>query len=122
VGLAQREIEKAGMATISLSNIPDLTASVSVPRMVGIEHPFGQIMGMPGDDERQRAVLSGALNAIEKMTVPGSALYLPYTYPDTILKAEISPQPEPPIATYLKRRPWHLPRLFTRKIPEHDPD
>ena len=66
------------MATVALSNIPDLTAAVSVPRLVAIEHPFGQIMGNSGNKELQRAALWDTLEAVEIMKMPGSIKHLPF--------------------------------------------
>jgi hypothetical protein len=117
VGLAQREIERAGMTTVALSNIPDLTAAVSVPRLVGIEYPFGQTVGRPGDREAQRAVLWGALEAAEEMAVPGSVRHLPLEWSGTEEEAQAHPLEPPPIVGYLRRHPWHLPRLLSRNVP-----
>lgn len=112
MGLAQRVIEQAGITTVALSNIPDLTAAVGVPRLVAVEHPFGLLMGSPGDSDTQRAVLQGLLQAVE-MRTPGEIKHLPFTW------AGEYPHPPvpPPIAAYLKRHPWHLPKLFSRQIP-----
>jgi hypothetical protein len=115
VGLAQREIEQAGITTITLSNIPDLTAAVSVPRLVAIEHPFGQIMGSPGNKEVQRAVLWGALEAVETMKTPGSIKRLAFEGSGTANESQRH-QP-PPIVSYLVRHPWDLPRLLSRNVP-----
>jgi len=115
VGLAQREIERAGITTVTLSNIPDLTAAVSVPRLVAIEHPFGQIMGNPGNKEVQRTVLWDALETVEKMKIPGSIKHLPYECSGTGNESQRH-QP-PPIVSYLIRHPWDLPRLLSRNIP-----
>lgn len=105
------------MTTVALSNIPDLTAAVSVPRLVGIEYPFGQIVGRPWDKAGQRAVLRGALEAVEEMEVPGSVTHLPFTWPGTAKEAQARPPAPPPIVGYLKRHPWHLPRLLSRNVP-----
>jgi hypothetical protein len=104
------------MTTIALSNIPDLTMAVSVPRLVGIEHPFGQIMGRPGDKCTQRAVLLGALEAVEEMKIPGSIEHLPFVWTGTTKEAQAHPPEPPPIVGYLKRHPWELPRLFSRNV------
>jgi hypothetical protein len=117
VGLAQREIERAGLTTVALSNIPELTAAVSVPRLVGIEYPFGQTVGKPGDKEGQRAVLRGVLEAVEEMKVPSSVRHLPFEWPGTEEEARAHPPEPPPIVGYLKRHPWHLPRLLKRNVP-----
>lgn len=116
MGLAQREIERAGMTTVALSNIPDLTAAVSVPRLVGIEHPFGQTVGKPGDKDGQRAVLRGTLDAVDEMKIPGSIKYLPFEWPGTAKEAHAHPLKPPPIASYLKRHPWYLPKLLSRNV------
>jgi len=71
VGLVQREIEAAGIATVTLSNIPDLTAAVGVPRVAAIEYPQGQLFGSPGDTDGQAAVLRAALSLVNELDRPG---------------------------------------------------
>jgi hypothetical protein len=105
------------MTTISLSNIPDLTMAVSVPRLAGIEHPFGQIMGKPGDKEGQRAVLLAALEEIENMKIPGSTAHLPFEWSGTEKEAQADPPEPPPIVGYLKWHPWEFPKLLSRDVP-----
>ena len=105
------------MATITISNIPDLTAAVSVPRIAAVEHPFGRTMGMPGDMARQRAVLRGALEAVAGLTEPGMIEHLPFDWPETPAQAQAHPAEPPPIVQHLKRHPWHLPRLLSRRVP-----
>jgi len=119
VGLVQREIEAAGFTTVSISTIPDLTASVCVPRLVGVEHPQGRAIGPCGDRERQAAVLRAALLAAACMQTPGSREDLPFEWPETPAKARSHPSQPPPIAGYLKQHPLLLPRLLSRDIPEH---
>jgi len=106
-------IEQAGITTVSLSNVPDLTAAVSVPRLVAVEYPFGQIMGKPGDSDGQRAVLRGILEAVDEIRAPGGIKHLPFSWTGAQTHAQITP----PIASYLKRHPWDLPKLFSRNIP-----
>jgi glycine reductase complex component B subunit gamma len=117
VGLAQREVERAGIATIALSNIPDLTSAVSVPRLAAIEHPFGQTMGRPGDKDTQGAVLLATLEAIWEMKTPGCIKHLPFEWTGPMKEALAQPPVAPPIAGYLKWHPWELPRLFSRDVP-----
>jgi hypothetical protein len=117
VGLVQREIEAAGMSTITLSSIPDLTAAVSVPRLAAIEHPLGYLLGQPGDGEGQRAVLRSTLQALGEMTVPGSILHLPFEWPQSARRLSARPPKAPPISRYLLRHPWHIPNLFSRDVP-----
>jgi hypothetical protein len=119
VGLVQREIEAAGFTTVIISTIPDLTASVSVPRLIGVEHPQGRALGQPGDHERQAAVLRAALQAAEQMQTPGSRTDLPFDWPETPAQARSHPSSPPPIARYLQQHPLLLPKLLRRDIPEH---
>jgi hypothetical protein len=117
VGLVQREIEAANFSTISLSMIPELTASAGVPRIAAIEHPFGLTMGLPGDVARQSAVLRGALRALAKIARPGEVVHLPLEW-DSSLKVNTEPPESPPIARHLALHPWQLPKFLNRTPPE----
>jgi hypothetical protein len=117
VGLVERAIEAAGFSTISLSNIPDLTGAVGVPRLAGIEYPFGRTLGQPGDADGQTAVLRATLQALQEMVSPGSISHLPFKWPDSGQDAPGHVAQLPPIAIHLKRHPWQLPRLLSRDIP-----
>ena len=117
MGLVARSIEAAGISTICLSNIPDLTAAVGVPRLAGIEYPFGRTLGRPGDVVGQEAVLRGTFEAVQEMTTPGSVVHLPFKWPESESTEGLHPMEPPPIGTYLKRHPWQLPRLLSRDIP-----
>jgi len=117
VGLAHRAIEAAGITGITLSNIPDLTAAVGVPRIAAIEYPFGRIMGQPGDSAGQRAVLQAVLAAVTEMKVPGRIKHLPFEWPETAKETQIHPTEPPPIVGHLIRHIWYLPRLLSRNVP-----
>jgi len=116
VGLAQREIEAAGFSTICLSNIPDLTAAVSVPRIAAIEHPFGQNVGRVGDAETQLAVLRATLQALVDARTPGTVSHLPFEWPESA--EALHPDPPPPIVGYLTKHPFQVMRLIRRQVPE----
>ncbi|MBT8397360.1 MAG: hypothetical protein HKO65_06450 [Gemmatimonadetes bacterium] len=100
-----------------LANIPDLTVSVGSPRVVGIEYPFGRVLGNPGDASGQLAVVRAMLEALEAMPDPGGVEHLELRWPESAAKARSHPPVPSPIASHLKRHPWHLPRMFTRDIP-----
>lgn len=114
----QRKIEAAGISTITLSGIPDLTASLSVPRLAAIEHPLGYLLGQPGDLHGQRAVLLAVLNGVVAMKNPGDVAHLPFEWPLTADVLEIEPPEAPPIIGYLLRHPWHIPNFYNRDIPQ----
>ena len=116
MGLVQREIEAAGFSTISLSMMPELTKSAGVPRMAAIEHPFGLTLGMPHDTVRQLAVLRATLHALEEISQPGAIVHLAFEW-DIEEKLNIFPPEAPPLARYLRRHPWHLPKFLNRTPP-----
>jgi hypothetical protein len=68
----QRELEAAGFTTITLTPVPDLTASVSVPRVAAIEYPLGRTLGQPCDAAGQKAVLEATLRALETIQTLGN--------------------------------------------------
>jgi len=113
----QRELEAAGISTISLTPVPDLTASVNVPRIAAIEYPLGRTLGEPCDAEGQTAVLEAALQALETIQTPGEIINLPFEWPEAPKEVQNHPPEDPPIARYLARNPWFLPRLLYRNVP-----
>ncbi len=121
VGLVQRQIEAAGFTTISLSYIPDLTASVGVPRLAGVEHPGGMSLGIPDDVEGQTTVLRTALHAVETMTEPGSILDLPFDWPEELKKKFYTYPPQTsPIRVHLMHHREQYVNLLKRDVPEQE--
>ncbi len=118
MGLVQREIEAAGVSTITLTPVPELTRSVSVPRLAAIEYPLGRTFGQPGDAAGQASVLRATLQALETLETPGGIRTLPFTWPELPSQVRNRPPQDPPIARYLKRHPWSFPRFLYRDIPD----
>jgi hypothetical protein len=118
VGLVQRVLEAAGVATVSLSMIPDFTRAVGVPRLAGLAYPMSRPMGRPGDAPGQREVLRSLLDLLETARAPGAYLELPYAWPESPARARQGSDVQPPIAQLLARKPWLLPRLYTGEIPD----
>jgi len=110
-------MEQAGLSTVTLSPIPDLTASVGAPRVAAIGYPLGRSFGQPGDAGGQREVLRAALGVVENADRPGTIVDLPFEWPEAPAKVKASGSAEPPIATLLKRKPWLLPKLLSRNPP-----
>jgi len=80
VGLIQREIERAGIATIGISLVREYTEKVKPPRTVFLRWPFGHPLGEPGDREQQRAVLFEAFRALYQIEQPGTIIDLPFRW------------------------------------------
>lgn len=100
-----------------LSNIPDLTGAAGAPRIAGIEFPIGLTLGLPDDADGQTAVLQETLRAIERIATPGGVIHLPFEWAGTPPDVSTEPPVPPPIARYLMKRPWLLPKLLSRDVP-----
>jgi len=98
--------------------VPDLTASVSVPRLAAIEYPLGRTLGQPGDAAGQLAVLRATLHALETIQTPGGIVNLPFEWPESPKVVQNSQTENPPIARYIVKHPWLLPRLLNRDVPK----
>ena len=120
MGLVQRVLEASGIATVSLSMIPAFTAAVGVPRLAAIGYPLSRPMGRPGDAEGQRAVLRAALNVLATAKEPGTAVELPFAWPESPATARRNSTVNPPISQLLIRKPWLIPRLVAGDIPEEE--
>jgi D-proline reductase (dithiol) PrdB len=118
VGLVQRAIEAAGVSTICLSTIWEFTRSVSAPRVAAIEHPQGRPLGQPGDRDGQIAVLRAALDALQSIDRPGGVVHLPFTWPEPPKTVRSAPDPLPPIALHIARRPWLYFKFVKGEIPD----
>ena len=117
MGLAQREIEAAGFSTVILSTIPALTASVSVPRLVGLGYPTGKPFAYPEDKEMQMTILRKTLQAVDLLKEPGLSLELEMEWEERVLGFEVEVMEPPPIAQHLVSHPCELPRLLKRDVP-----
>lgn len=122
MGLVQRQVEAAGIATVSLSMIPELTSGAGVPRVAAISHPFARPMGQPGDAEGQRAVLRAMLQMLVDAAPPETVTYLPFEWPETLAVARGKLEEPPPIGKLLKKKPWLLLNLASGNIPEEPED
>ncbi|MBE9504225.1 MAG: hypothetical protein IME96_08640 [Proteobacteria bacterium] len=80
MGLIQREIEKAGIPTISISILRKLTEEVRPPRAVYLKWPFGHPLGEPGNVAQQMTVMRDAFKALKEIKKPGTIIDLPYRW------------------------------------------
>lgn len=116
MGLAQREIEAAGLATVTLSPIWRFTTSVGAPRVAAIEHPPGLTVGRAGDAQGQTEVLCAALGVLDQATTPGQVVQLSMRWPET--RARFHPPVPPPIVKLMRRKPWLFVRMLTGNFPD----
>jgi antitoxin component of MazEF toxin-antitoxin module len=77
VGVIQREIEKAGVSTVSISLVREFTAKVRPPRALWVPFPFGRPFGGPDNPAVQRRVILAALALLQRPTGPVLEDFIP---------------------------------------------
>lgn len=80
MGLIQYAIENAGIPTISISHLRDLTEKVRVPRALHLRFPLGRSFGRAGEVELQKQILMDAIRFLGEMTEPETIIKLPYKW------------------------------------------
>lgn len=101
-----RLVEGAGIATATVTMMPDLAAQHRLSRIVGVEFPFGHSFGMPHDRQMQRTVLEAALHLLNDAQSPGARHDLDIEWPVERKQAYKDWQPsEPsPFVTWLLKQ------------------
>lgn len=80
VGLIQRVLDEAGLSTISITLVREITEMVKPSRALYIRHPFGHTFGDLFDQKMQRRILLDCLKAAEETQPPGMICELPYVW------------------------------------------
>jgi hypothetical protein len=65
-----RIVEQSGIPTITVTMLPDVAEKHHLPRIVGVEFPFGHPFGMPQDRDMQCAVAKTALSLYGRSDLP----------------------------------------------------
>jgi D-proline reductase (dithiol) PrdB len=68
-GLVQSIIEKAGIATVSISLLTEVTSRVEPPRVLTVDRPLGYPLGEPNNPELQKRIM---LAAFDLLSIPVS--------------------------------------------------
>ena len=76
MGLVAREIEAAGVATLTMTSAWDITAAVCPPRAAFVHAPLGHQSGSPGNLESQLSIVRAALEAGISIEHPGTIVDL----------------------------------------------
>ena len=66
MGLIQSVIEKAGIPTVSVSVLREVTEKVKPPRVVFADFPLGYPLGKPHDAELQKRIIRAALALLSR--------------------------------------------------------
>ena len=70
VGLIQRAIEYAGITTVSISLLREITEKIGPPRALFAPFPLGYPLGKPHDPELQKQVMRAAFALLPRTDVP----------------------------------------------------
>lgn len=84
VGLLQRGLDEAGIATVSITLAPSVTRHSAPSLACFVAHPFGLTVGAPGDDPTHEAVLHAVLAEVTRPHPAGSVVSLPFRWPDDL--------------------------------------
>jgi len=102
-----RTFEEAGISTVLVTLMPFWSERLGVPRTVGVEFPYGHLLGQPGDRDTQMGVIRAALKLLEEATGPGEVRELDYVWPQEVDEAKRDwqpPEPSPIIKMMLGQR------------------
>lgn len=97
--------ELAGMSTVLVTNMPFWSERIGAPRSLGVEFPFGHILGPAGDGAMQRRVILQALDLLQTAPGPGTIEHFQEPWPEPLELARRRSEPEapPPIAAEMGR-------------------
>ncbi len=70
VGLIQRFIEHAGMTTVSISLLREITEKVRPPRALFVPYPLGYPLGEPGNPDLQKRIMRAAFALLPRTDTP----------------------------------------------------
>ena len=66
VGLVQSIIEKAGIPTVSITLLPEVTRRVRPPRALVVDLPLGYPVGEPDNAMLQKEIIKAALELLQQ--------------------------------------------------------
>jgi D-proline reductase (dithiol) PrdB len=70
VGLIQSIIEKAGIPTVSVTLLREVTERVAPPRALFVDFPLGYPLGAPNDAALQTRIIRAAFKLLLESTPP----------------------------------------------------
>lgn len=80
VGLVQGALERSGIATVSVTLWPEITAHMRISRAAYVRFPAGNPLGEPNRPEQQRRMLSDLLELLETAPGPETIVELPWRW------------------------------------------
>ena len=102
MGLVARYLEAQSFSTICLTMIPEFHRQIGIPRVAGIEYPFGRTVGQVNDVHGQRKVLLETISCLERAKKPGEVFHLPFTWPEEAKETKWHPPEISPILKFFQ--------------------
>ena len=75
MGLVQRAIEDAGITTVSISLLKEITEKIQPPRALFVPFPLGYPLGQPNNVELQTSIIHAAFSLLSRNDAPVLADY-----------------------------------------------
>lgn len=79
-GIVSRVLERAGLSTVALSTVKEITQQVRLPRALFLNFPFGRTLGRAHAVALQQSILLDMLRALRTLERPGRILDLSYRW------------------------------------------
>lgn len=92
VGLLQRVFDEHGLATVSITQVPEITRLVKPSLACFVAHPFGLTLGAVGDKRTQRAIVRRCLKESATNRRPGTIVDLGFRWPDDLRERQLRKQ------------------------------
>jgi hypothetical protein len=70
VGLIQRAIEYAGITTVSISLLREITEKIRPPRALFVPFPLGYPLGEPNNPNLQVRIMRAAFSLLSRSDIP----------------------------------------------------
>lgn len=77
VGLIQRAIEYAGITTVSISLLREITEKIKPPRALFVPYPLGHPLGEPNDSALQTRIIRAAFALLTRNDAPVFEVFVP---------------------------------------------
>jgi hypothetical protein len=77
VGLIQRQIEYAGITTVSISLLREITEKIRPPRALFVPFPLGYPLGEPNNTDLQTRVIRAAFALLSRNECPLLEVFTP---------------------------------------------
>jgi len=66
VGLVQSVLEKAGITTVSVTLLTEVTGRVAPPRALAVDRPLGYPLGEPNNPDLQKSIMLAAFELLSR--------------------------------------------------------